>query len=233
MKAPAIVLVALAVSLFCFPLSAFAGCGASGSESLGGSVFLPGISAKWGGVVHEEGVRVRSFVDFFGSFEGFQFIHGTYYFSSLPQDLTKFYGGFRWEGTFGENDGRNRNSSMWVHRGGADVNLACSVSSITDNLLGLSAYASIAPAVLVLDSFDYYDSHIFIGCDPDTGQPIIVPGWTVEFEFSGRWLPTDTLTAEQVGALFLVPEPATMALLAMGGTIGAARLATKRRYLRQ
>lgn len=195
-------------------------------ENLNGSFSMPGIWANWNGTVYNDGGRTRSSADFFGSFEGLQFDRGSQYFTSYPEDPTKFWGYFRWEGTFGNDtfDG-SRNSGMDVQRRGAQVNMNYSASyDDEDTLLHLGAWVSLTPAVIMSDSFNYYEFDRWVGWDEESQVPILEPAWRVDFNFSGRWLPTDTLTAEQVGAIFVtVPEPATLCLLGFGAAVLAAK----------
>ncbi len=207
----------LAIISLAFVLSAYSLASAAGSpgwKNLNGSLELPGIWASWNRSNQDSRARTNMAVELEDAF----FTSGSFGLNSLQEDPVEFVGNFHWEGLFKGKPDNGRSGFMNVCRQGVGVSMRNDVSH-DEGSLRLSGWASLFPADIVSNSFYYSEQNIYVGWDEDLQSPIYEPGWVVDYEFRGTWLPTATMTAEEVGAMFLVPEPATLGLLLIGSVL--------------
>ncbi|MFA5878448.1 MAG: PEP-CTERM sorting domain-containing protein [Candidatus Staskawiczbacteria bacterium] len=194
-------------------LSSSSGLAAVPWENLDGSLQYPGIEANWTGSRYVEGEGIRSSVSASVILEDAYFDHGGFFFSSYHEDPTKFHGRFYWSGGFGANPSPDFLTGVSINRRGASLHMDTDVFSDKPDQLSLQADATLFPAVITADYFNYTEQ------PSNKEDPYKVEWlWNADFSFYGYWLPLGTMTAEEVGAMFVteVPEPATISLLAIG-----------------
>ena len=131
---------------------------------------------------------------------------------------------------------QNKNwSQSYSGESGVSLSASTNLNCYDNQVLNLYGNFNISPSDLQSSSFNYEDTtdNLYSWPNGYDNEPVItqVPSWNAQFNMYGQFIAPTIEEARAMGAMFVqsVPEPSTFVLLVIGGFVGIAITAYRRK----